>query len=125
MILRTIFKHYLSSALKYIPFYNSNYPGSIYLFEVNNENIGTTCEICSNLTIKTLNIFRNLLYCFYTCFEQVKTSWVLRAGFTDKTKAFFHLLKLGANTEAVTHRRWEICEDIKQLKSVKIFYRKQ
>ena len=66
MILRTIFKHYFSSTLKYIPFYNSTYPSSIYLFEVNNENIGTTCEICSNLTIKTLNIFHNLLYCFYT-----------------------------------------------------------
>ena len=45
-------------------------------------------------------------------FEQVNTSWVLRANFTDKTKAFFHLLKSNANTEAVTHRRWEICEDM-------------
>ena len=28
-------------------------PGSIYLFKVNNENISTICEICSNLTIQT------------------------------------------------------------------------
>ena len=42
--------------------------GSIYLLEVNNGNIGTTCEICLKLTIKTL---------------------VLGANFTDKTKAFF------------------------------------
>ena len=26
-------------------------------------------------------------------FEQVNTSWVLRASFTDESKAFFHLLK--------------------------------
>ena len=31
--LRTVFKHYLSSASKYIPLYNSNYPCSIYLFK--------------------------------------------------------------------------------------------
>ena len=80
--------HYLISSLKYIPFYNSTYPGSIYLFEVKNWNIGTTCEICSKLTIKALNIFSNLLQCLCTCFKQVNTSWVLRASFTDKTKAF-------------------------------------
>ena len=39
MILRAIFKQYLSSAWKYIPFYNSTYPGSIYLIEVNDPNI--------------------------------------------------------------------------------------
>ena len=48
--IKSHFKHYLSSALKYIPFYNSTYPGSIYLFEVSNGNIGTTCEICSKST---------------------------------------------------------------------------
>ena len=45
-------------------------------------------------------------------FKEVNTGWALRASFTDKTEVFFHLLKSGANTEAVTHRRWEICEDI-------------
>ena len=82
MILRAIFKHYLSSALKYIPFYNLTYPDIIYLFKVSNGNIGTTCWICSQLRIKTLNIFHNLLW-FYTRFEQATTSWVLRASFTD------------------------------------------
>ena len=38
-------------------------------------------------------------------FEQVNTSWVLRVSFTDKTKAFFHLLKSDANSEAVIHLR--------------------
>ena len=64
MILKAIFKHYLSSASKYIPFYNSTYPGGIHLFQVSNGNIGTMSEICSKLTIKTLNIFHNLLWCF-------------------------------------------------------------
>ena len=32
----------------------SLYPVTSYLFEVNNVNIRTVCEICSKLTIKTL-----------------------------------------------------------------------
>ena len=34
-------------------------------------------------------------------YKQVNSSRVLRASFTDKTKAFFHLLMSDANTEAV------------------------
>ena len=30
------------------------YPFGIYLLKVNNRNTGTRCEICSNLTIKTV-----------------------------------------------------------------------
>ena len=41
-------------------------------------------------------------------FEQVNTNWILRASFADKTKAFFHLLKSNANSETITHLRWEI-----------------
>ena len=43
-----------------------------------------------------------------TAFEQVNTSGVLRASFTDKTKAFFDLLKSNANSETIRHVRWEI-----------------
>ena len=43
--------------------------------------------------LKTLNIIQNLLSCFFTYFEQVNTSWVLKASFTDKTKAFFSFIK--------------------------------
>ena len=32
----------------------SNYPAGIYLFKVNNRNTRTRCEICSKLTINTL-----------------------------------------------------------------------
>ena len=43
--------------------------------------------------LKTLNIFHNLLS--WPDFEQVNTSWVLRASFTDKTKAFlFSFIKV-------------------------------
>ena len=42
MILRTVFKYYLSSSSKYIAFYDSTYIGGIYFSEVNNENIGKT-----------------------------------------------------------------------------------
>ena len=98
--------------------------GSIYLFEVNNGNIGTTCEICLKLTIKTLNIFHNLLQCFYTWPWTSKYQLVLGANFTDKTKAFFHLLQSDANSEPVTNLGGRFCENIQQLKSLKIFYRK-
>ena len=66
MIWKVVFQHYLSYTLKHIPFFNSTYLGSIYLFEVNNRSNRTTCKICSKLTIKTLNIFYNLLLCFYS-----------------------------------------------------------
>ena len=52
MMLRATFKRYLSSTLKYIPFYNSAYQDCIHFFAVNDGKI---------------DIFRNLLYCFYTC----------------------------------------------------------
>ena len=86
--------------------------GSIYLFEVNNGNIGTTCEICLKLTIKTLNIFHNLLQCFYTWPWTSKYQLVLGANFTDKTKAFFHLLQSDANSEPVTNLGGRFCENI-------------
>ena len=38
---------------KYLTF-NKNYPAGIYLLKVNNRNTRTRCEICSKLTIKTL-----------------------------------------------------------------------
>ena len=50
-------------------------------------------------------------------FEQVNTSLVLRASFTDKAKDFFHLLKSNASSETITHLGWEISP-------VKSFYRK-
>ena len=56
---------------------------------------------------------------FIPAFEQVNTSCILRASFTDKSKAFFHLLKSNVNSETITHLNGGF-----QLKSVKIFYRK-
>ena len=81
------------------------------MLEVNNGNIGTTCEICLKLTI--------LWTYFTTGFsvsipdpEQVNTSWVLGANFTDKIKAFFHLLKSDANSEPVANLGGRFCENI-------------
>ena len=34
--------------------YKGLYPFNIYLFKINNRNIGKRCEICSKLTIKAL-----------------------------------------------------------------------
>ena len=51
MMLRAVFKYYLSSGLKNIPFYISAYPSGIHLFKINNGDIGATCKICSKLTI--------------------------------------------------------------------------
>ena len=90
-LLRTIFKHYLNSALKYIPFYNSAYPGRIYLFEVNNENIGTTCKICSKLTIKTENISQLALEFLYLILNKEIPAGYYRPAL-----------------HTVTHRGWEI-----------------
>ena len=45
----------------------------------------------------------------------------MRASFTDKTKAFFHLIKSDANTEAVTHRRWRFVEIFNSLNPVNVF----
>ena len=54
-----------------------SYPAGNYIFEVNNRNTRTRCEICSKLTITTvngvvlvsllftLNIFHTLFWCFY------------------------------------------------------------
>ena len=72
------------------------------------------CEVCE--------LFSGHLFCIYlrtaasapengvsiAAFEQVNTSGVLRASFTDKTKAFFDLLKSNANSETIRHVRWEI-----------------
>ena len=60
------------------------------MFEVNNENIGTTCEICLKLTIKTLKYFTTGPSASILDFEQVNTSWVLQAGFTQR-----HTSKIG------------------------------
>ena len=35
--------------------YNTNYPANIYLFKVNNRSTRKRSEICSKLTIKTLD----------------------------------------------------------------------
>ena len=60
----------------------------------------------------TLHIFHNLLSFSVSLpdFEEVNTSWVLRASITDKSKAFLRLLKSNANSEAATHLRQEILE---------------
>ena len=94
MILRTILKHCLSSAFKYIPFYNSTHPGSIYLFKDNNENIGTTRETCSKLTIKTLKIFNNLPKCFCTWVWTIKYQLGITSQFfTENCKTYRNLAK--------------------------------
>ena len=64
MILRTTLKELLSSGHKYILFYDSSYPAAVYLFKVINRNIGTTCEICSNLTIKNREVISQLVLVF-------------------------------------------------------------
>ena len=66
--------------LTFMSFMFLYYPVIIYLFKVTNRNTGKRCEICSRLTIKTLqrvidvvlvfllltlNIFPALFYCFY------------------------------------------------------------
>ena len=38
-------------------------PASIYLFKRNNGNLGTMCEVCSELTTKTSLTFSWCLYC--------------------------------------------------------------
>ena len=62
-------------------------PARNYMFKVNNRNTRTRCEICSKLTIKTLerrvlvsllltlNIFQTLFYSFCVSFEQVIVGW--------------------------------------------------
>ena len=62
--------------------------GSIYLFEVNNGNIETTCEICLKLTINTLNIFQTCFNASIPDPEQLNTSWVLGATLQIKLKLF-------------------------------------
>ena len=39
-------------------------------------------------------------------------SWVLGANFTEKAKAFFHLLKSDANSKPVTNLGGRFCEKI-------------
>ena len=48
----------------------------------------------SEQCVKTLNIFHNCSSVCIPAFEQENTSWVLRANFIDKAKAFFHFLKV-------------------------------
>ena len=43
----------LESTVKKVDQYLSNNPASIYLLKVSNRKTKTSCEICSNLTIKT------------------------------------------------------------------------
>ena len=71
--------------------YNTNYPANIYLFKVNNRSTRKRSEICSKLTIKTLDrrqasfdVFIVNLEHYFKSFsgvsivyqEQVNVSWV-------------------------------------------------
>ena len=80
------------------------------MFKVNNGNIGTMFEVFAQLTIKTLDIFNNLLYCFYPSFEQLNTSRILRRSLTNKPNSFCYLLKsyIYVNSESVKYLRCEI-----------------
>ena len=92
----------MSFALKYIPFYNSTYPDSVYFFEVNSEKIeGMMCQ-------RLWTYFTTWSSASIPDFEQVTTSLVLTASFTDKAEAFFHLLKSKKSSETITHLGWEI-----------------
>ena len=51
---------YLRSTTK-----GSKNPAGIYLLKVNNRNTRTRCELCSNLTIKTLKRRQELFWCLY------------------------------------------------------------
>ena len=55
-------------------------PAGIYLFEVNNGNTRTMCEICSKLTIKTREgshwNYTNCSGVFIVNFEQVNAGWI-------------------------------------------------
>ena len=67
------------------------------------------CEVCSKLTIKTLNIFTTYSSVSIPDFKQVNTSWLFQeSALQIKLKLFFHLLKSDANFEPVTHLRREI-----------------
>ena len=70
-------------------------------------NIGKTCEICE-VNNKDFEYILQLTLAFLYLTLNKFTSWGLRASFTDQTKAFFYLLKSDANSEVITHLRWEI-----------------
>ena len=93
MILKAVLS-LLEFCLKYVPFYNSTYRGSIYLFKVNNGNIGTMRELCSKLTIKTLDIFHNLLYCFSIWLWRCKYQLRIKSQSYKKKLTLFSFIKV-------------------------------
>ena len=85
----------IHSALKF------DLPRRIYLFKVNDRKIGTTCEICSKVTIKTPG------------HVSINTSQVLRYSFSNNPKDFFFNYSSHRRImNPVSHLKWGALGDL-------------
>ena len=72
------------------------YRHSLYLFQINNGNTRTMCEICSNLTIMTPEQCHALLWCFHGWILKFKFSLlvetILETAFLMRARKYFQEL---------------------------------